>query len=622
MSKKLTEYNFPEDLKEMDMDQLSLLSYEIRDFLINSISKTGGHLASNLGVVELSIALHRSFDSPRDKIIWDVGHQSYVHKILTGRAAGFETLRQDGGMSGFPKSSESPHDTFNTGHSSDSISLATGLAKARDMNGEDYRIVAVIGDGAMTGGLAYEGLNNLGDSGSDALVILNDNGMSISKSTGGLSKHLNKLRVSKRYYSLKKTMKSASKKIPGIGDSIYTGMEKVRDSLKYVLVDGVIFEELGFTYIGPIDGHNIPELLENLKIAKSASGPVLLHIITEKGKGYKNAELHPSHFHGTGPFDPTTGKPSDPSNIPTYSDVFGRKMIEMAENDSRIVAVSAAMINGTGLEPFARVFPERTFDVGIAEGHGVTFAAGLAAGGARPVVAIYSTFLQRAYDNILIDVCLHDLPVVFAVDRAGNVGADGETHHGIFDLSYLSHMPNMTVLAPRDGRELEDMLEYAFSLGRPCAVRYPRGTDGDLEMERTPISEGAQTFSRGTDAEIWAVGNMTETALKVCESLGEKGIDAGVTNVRIVKPLDEKKLLASAAGTKHIITLEDNSVSGGFGERASAFLLEAGMNTKVMLAGWPEKFIEHGSRAHLLEKYGLDPDSLTERICDFIETKT
>ena len=621
MRKKLTEYDFPNDLKNMDINELELLSYDIRDFLISNISCTGGHLASNLGAVELSIALHMVFESPGDKIVWDVGHQSYIHKILTGRADKFCTLRKTGGISGFPRISESPHDIFSTGHGSNSISLVTGLAKARDLNGEKYNTVAVIGDGALSGGLAYEGLNNLGDSGAKAIVILNDNGMSISKSTGGVSKHLSKLRVSKGYYSLKRNVKKASKKIPGIGDNIYSGMEKLRDSLKYVIVNGVIFEEMGFTYIGPLDGHNIEELSMHMELAKNAQGPVLLHIITEKGKGYRNAEVYPGRYHGTGPFDPETGAAVNSSDIPTYSDVFGKKLVELAEDDDRIVAVSAAMTEGTGLSEFCSRFPDRTFDVGMAEEHAVSFAAGLAKGGARPFVAIYSTFLQRAYDEIITDVCLQGLPVIFAADRAGNVGADGETHHGMFDISYFSHMPGMTVMAPADGRELEQMMDHALTLATPCVIRYPRGENGDILKERIPLYRGSQIISQGKDAEIWALGSMVKTALEAAEILKKKGIDTGVANVRFVSPADEEKIISSAKKTKHIITLEDNIIKGGFGEKAAALLMKNNIKTKMINMGWPDKFIEHGSAFELYKKYRLDAAGTAERISDLIEGK-
>jgi len=617
-SKGLKRYDLPEDLKTMTIEEMELLAVEIRDFLITSISKTGGHLASNLGVVELSIALHRCFDSPEDKIIWDVGHQSYVHKILTGRADGFDHLRELGGMSGFPKKSESPHDIYDSGHSSTSISIAAGLAAARDRQCQDYDAVAVIGDGALTGGIAWEALNNLGDSGSKAIVILNDNGMSIRKNTGGVSNHLSKLRVSKKYYSLKKKVTDAVDSIPTVGDSIHKGMSKVRDSLKYALVDGVIFEELGFTYIGPVNGHDIQALLDAMKLAKAADGPVMLHVITKKGKGYINAEKHPGRFHGTGPFDPVTGEILSVSEIPTYSRIFGSKLVELAKKDDKLVAVTAAMTDGTGLGKFAELFPLRIYDVGIAEAHAVTFAAGLATGGMHPVVAVYSTFLQRAYDEILMDICLQKLPVILAIDRAGNVGADGETHHGMFDISYLSHMPGMNVMSPRDGSELSAMLEYAHSLGKPCAIRYPRGKNGDIDLPRKPLDGTAEVLKEGADAEIWALGSMVRPALRASEILEKSGMSIGVVNARYASPLDNDGLRASAARCRMLITAEDNALAGGFGEKTAAAVNEMGLATPVHNLGWPDEFIEHGQCEQLYAKYGLDADGIAEGVRHYV----
>lgn len=614
--KKLLEYQFPEDLKEMTENELELLSYEIRDFLIENISKTGGHLASNLGVVELSIALHKVFDTPRDKLVWDVGHQSYVHKILTGRAADFDTLRKFGGMSGFPKVKESPYDTFDTGHSSTSISVAAGMAAARDLAGEKFKIAAIIGDGALTGGLAYEAMNNVGVSKTDLVVILNDNGMSIAPNTGGVSRYLGKLRSSQKYTDLKKRLKKNVSEIPGIGRGIVSGMQHMRDSLKYAMLDGIMFEELGFKYFGPIDGHNMQTLTETLSLAREVGGPVFIHVITKKGKGYKSAEETPSKYHGTGPFDPTTGRQHKNGNSgPSYSEVFGNKMLKLAKDNKKIVAIGAAMLEGTGLAEFKQRYPARTFDVGIAEGHAVTFAAGMAAGGYRPVVAIYSTFLQRAYDQILEDVCLQNLPVVFAIDRAGIVGADGETHHGMFDLSYLGHMPNMTILAPTDQEELERMLEYALTLDGPCAIRYPRGEAARLGFGQ-PIC-GSLVLEEGKDVELWAVGNMLHTAFQVQEKLKERGCSAGLINARFVRPLDEQAIRASAERSKLIVTLEDNVVTGGFGENLAAAMMESPV--KVLNFGWPDSFIEHGSNEQLFAKYGLDPESIAERICEYIE---
>ena len=490
MKKDFLNYDFPRDLKDMSLREMDLLSIQIREFLVDSISKTGGHLASNLGVVELTVALHKFFDTPKDKIIWDVGHQCYVHKILTGRADKFDNLRKIDGISGFPKTSESEFDVFDTGHSSCSISIATGFATARDMKGEDGEIIAVIGDGALTGGLAYEGLNNLGASKSKVIVILNDNGMSISKNTGGLSRHLSKVRVSKRYLGFKKHFGKVLKNLPGVGNRAYHGATRIRDKMKYSIVKGVMFEQLGFTYMGPIDGHNLEELMYNLKLAKAANDSVFLHVVTKKGKGYPMAERNSSNFHGVGPFDKTSGKVA--KNIgagKSYSSIFGNKLTDLAKKDENIVAVSAAMIEGTGLTTFERTFPNRTFDVGIAESHAVTFAGAMGKAGLIPVVAIYSTFLQRAYDNIINDVCLQNSHVIFAIDRAGNVGADGETHHGMFDISYLKNIPNLVSFSPISGGDLRGILEYAIKLNRPVAIRYPRGVDDNMD-DREVVMDG------------------------------------------------------------------------------------------------------------------------------------
>ena len=615
----LLNHSFPGDLKSMTIEELNSLSCDIRSFLIDSVSKTGGHLASNLGIVELAIGLHRVFNSPQDKIVWDVGHQSYVHKILTGRADKFATLRQTGGISGFPKAAESRHDIFDTGHSSNSVSLAAGLAAARDIRGENYNVIAVIGDGALTGGMAYEGLNNLGFMKSKAIVILNDNGMSISKNTGSISMHLNKLRVSSNYLNVKENVKKALNKVPVIGKGMAQGVSHLKNSLKYALVDGgAIFEELGFTYIGPIDGNNIEKVIETLEIARNSTEPVLIHAITKKGKGYRQAEEMPNKFHGIGPFDAGTGVAV--SNGESFSSVFGKKLVNMALEDERIAAVCAAMTEGTGLSIFSETFPERTFDAGIAEEHAVSFAAGLAKAGLKPVVAIYSTFLQRAYDQIMMDVALQNLPVIFAVDRSGNVGADGETHHGAFDLSYLSQIPNMTVLAPKDYEELELMMEYAAGLNSPCAIRYPRGRQYEFpaELKASPIKTAeAQVFFTGPDVEIWSCGKMTATAVEVFKILDSRGIKAGLVNARFIKPVDIKTLLESASRTKLIVTLEDNVLTGGFGSQVAAALSDT--DTRVYSFGWPDRFIEHGSSDELFKKYGLDAKSIAERIVNIIE---
>ena len=618
MSKMIDKELTPDKIKAMSLSDLELLSYEIRDFLIENIAKTGGHLASNLGVVELTIALHKVFDLPRDKLIWDVGHQAYVHKILTGRAQMFGGLRQTGGISGFPKRDESEYDFYDSGHSSSSISAAYGMASARDLEGDSYEVVAVIGDGALTGGMAYEALNNAGASNSKMIVVLNDNQMSISQNTGGITKHLSKLRTSKGYLNFKKHLKTTLKNIPNVGESIYRGAESLRDSLKYALVDGgAIFEELGFTYLGPINGNNLEETIEALTMAKRAEGPVLVHVTTVKGKGYKNAETHPNIFHGVGPFDQSTGKPFA-FQEKTFAQVFGDKMCCIADENEKVVAISAAMIDGTGLDKFARRFPTRMFDVGIAEEHAVAFAAGLALSGYRPVVAIYSTFLQRAYDQVMIDICMQKLPVIFAVDRAGNVGNDGETHHGMFDISYLSAMPGMTVLAPADGAELAQMLDYALTLEGPCAIRYPRGNAGNIASGGW-FTGRSRIVKQGKDCEIWAVGNMRERALAAAEILEKKGYRIGVVSVSVIKPLDTDTIEGSADRTKKAVTIEDGALRGGFGEMLAAYFADKSERPEVLALGWPDKFVEHGNTEDLYERYGFSAESIAERIREFIE---
>lgn len=617
MNKYLESHDFPDDLRKMDYDDLELLTYEIRDFLVEEVSKSGGHLSSNLGVVELSIALHRAFDTPKDKLIWDVGHQTYVHKILTGRAQRFDSLRKFGGMSGFPKMSESKFDIFDTGHSSTSLSLGLGLAVARDLSGEDYNVITVIGDGAMTGGLAFEALNNAGNIDTNMIVVLNDNGMSISPNTGGLSKYLGRLRSSHKYISMKAQIKKNVSRVPLIGEGMVAGMQHARDSIKYAVIDGVLFEELGFRYFGPVDGHDIKEMCETFELAKEAEGPVLIHVMTQKGRGYSKAENNPNVFHGIGPFDMETGQPLKKSSIPSYSGVFGNKLIQMAEQNEKIVAVSAAMFEGTGLEKFSREYPKRAFDVGIAEGHAVTFSAGLAKAGMKPFVAVYSTFLQRAYDEIMEDVCLQKLPVVFCIDRAGIVGADGETHHGIFDLSYLKHMPNLTVMAPKDGRELEAMMEFAAEAEGPCAIRYPRGEAENFGTDSVIEAGRAEVIREGKDTDIWAIGAMVKKALDAADILEDKGISAGVVNMRFLKPFDLSLLRGSADRFKLIFTLEDNVVSGGAGEEINNLLSDK--DVKVLNIGWPDKFIEHGSCEELYEKYGMDANSIAERIAEKFE---
>ena len=613
MSNHIKDYKLPEDIKSMDENSLELLSTGIRAFLIDTISKTGGHLASNLGVVEITVGLHRIFDFPKDKLIWDVGHQSYIHKILTGRADRFSTLRQNDGMSGFPKRSESEYDVYDTGHSSTSISAAMGLAVARDINKSDEEVIAVIGDGAMTGGPSFEALNNLGSLGSKVIIVLNDNGMSISEINGGLSEHLSKLRTSSEYQNTKNNIKKAINKIPDLGKPLSKGIAGLKRAIKYAIFSGgVIFEELGITYLGPFDGNNMSDVLRGLNQAKNAPGPVLVHFITKKGKGYKQAEQNPDKFHGIGAFDKETGATLSKSQT-SYSEIFGKKMFELAEKNDKLVALTAAMCTATGLDQMREKYPKRVFDVGIAEAHACIFAAGLALGGMHPVVAIYSSFLQRAYDEIIEDVCLQKLPVTFAIDRAGIVGADGETHHGIFDLSYLLPLPNMTVLAPCDANQLEEMIEYAVSKDAPVAIRYPRGS---ADMTKHIVGNGEiknNIISEGKDVSIIAVGNMLNKAIRAADILKEHGIYAKVCSASVLKPFDDSII---SSEDKLIFTLEDNLIRGGFGE-----YIAANYTNKVVNLGWPDKFIEHGDCEYLYKKYELDAESIAERIRRELEGK-
>lgn len=614
MKKEITDYNFPYDLKSMSKNELELLSYGIRDFLIQNVAETGGHLAPNLGVVELTIGLHKVFNSPEDKIIWDVGHQSYVHKILTGRASMFPTLRQTNGMSGFPKSKESPHDAYETGHSSTSVSAAAGIAFARDIKGENYHVIAVIGDGAMTGGMAYEALNNIGASHSKVIVILNDNGMSISPNIGGLSNHLSRLRSSKQYLDTKKSVKDNIDKIPYVGKEIVSGIASAKDKVKYALIsNGIIFEELGFTYLGPIDGHNIEDVIKTLQRGKNIDGPVLIHAITKKGKGYYNAEVNPDKFHGIGPFDVNTGNLKKTSAT-SFSSVMGEVLLEIGEKDSSVVAITAAMESATGLSKFKKTFPKRCFDVGIAEQHAVAFAAGLAKNGMHPCTAIYSTFLQRAYDQIIEDVCLQNLPVVFAIDRAGIVGADGETHHGTMDIGYLLSIPNLQVYAPSNGNQLRAMMKYAFSQNSPVAIRYPRG-DCRLTDNEEEYNGGNKRISQGKDGDIWVVGTMLNNAVDAREKLASKGYDYGIVLVNSIKPLDISLLDSDC---NRVITVEDGVIAGGFGQYMRSLIP---YQVQVLNLGWPDQFIEHGSPNDLYKKYKLDGNGISERVIEYFEGK-
>lgn len=614
--KKLTEYNFPEDLKNMSEKEMELLAVQIREFLVEKVSVTGGHMASNLGVVELSIALHKVFDSPKDKIIWDVGHQAYVHKILTGRAEGFDTLRQFGGMSGFPKAKESEHDIFDTGHSTTSLSLACGMAAARDIKGEDNEVIAVIGDGSLTGGMAYEAMDNLGFKKNKVIVVLNDNGMSISKNVGGISKYLSSIRTSQGYRSAKKFVKD---KIDGskAGHGIAQGLANFKNDLKYTIMNnpGVFFENLGMTYLGPIDGHDIGEIIDALNKARTLDEPVVIHCLTKKGKGYSIAEKYPRKFHGIGPFDPETGEVRKKSANPSFSKVMGEHILEMAKRDDKIVAITAAMGEATGLKDISIEIPDRYFDVGIAEEHGVTFAAGLAKAGLKPMVCIYSSFLQRAYDQLLEDICLQGLHVVFLIDRAGVVGADGETHHGIFDLSYLNTMPGMTVLVPKNAQELRDMMDWASEQTGPVAIRYPRGEAVTVnEVMSTDLNTvGSRRVFSGKEIDIWTLGKMYDTACEVRKILENRGYRCGLVDVSRAKPLDISVYDDKA---RYVISIEDNIVTGGFGDSLSKSLMDR--NCKVIRYGWPDTFVTHGTFDQLADMYGLSPEKIADSIIGHI----
>lgn len=606
----------PNDIKLLSPQELPLLAEEIREFLIEKISMTGGHLASNLGVVELTMALHLVFQLPEDKIIWDVGHQSYVHKLLTGRRDGFDQLRKYGGLSGFPKRKESNCDCFDTGHSSTSISAGLGYAQAREIVGGDNKVVSVVGDGALTGGMAYEALNNASRLDSNFIIVLNDNEMSISENVGGLSRHLSNLRTADAYRDLKTGVTNSLNKIPVYGERMVKRISRTKSGIKQLLIPGMIFENMGITYLGPVDGHNIPELVKVLKEASKVKGAVLVHAITKKGRGYLPAERHPSRFHGTDPFDIETGLPKNRRVKASYTDIFSTVMRKMGDRDEKVVAITAAMADGTGLKRFHNMFPERFFDVGIAEEHAVTFAAGLAAAGLKPVVAVYSSFLQRAYDQMLHDVCIQDLPVVFAIDRAGLVGSDGETHQGIFDLSYLSTIPNMTILAPKNKWELSDMIKYAVNFGHPIAVRYPRGEAWDgLKEFRQEVSFGkSEILYAETGIALVAAGSMVKTALEVRERLREAGYSCTLINARFVKPLDEEMLLGLLREHTLIVTLEENVASGGFGEHVVQFLNRSGCESRILNIAIPDAYVEHGNVDILRKEIGIDADSIVEAV--------
>ena len=609
----------PNDIKKIPADQLPALAEEIREFIIESLSKTGGHLASNLGVVELTIAMHRVFDLPKDKLIWDVVHQSYTHKILTGRKDGFETLRREGGISGFPKRSESDCDVFDTGHSSTSISAGVGYVRARELKKENYSVVSIIGDGALTGGMAYEALNNAASLKSNFIIVLNDNEMSITENVGGMSSYLSGLRTASAYTDFKMDVTKALNRIPGIGPGMVDAMRKTKSSIKQIIIPGMLFEDMGLTYLGPVDGHNIPQLIKTFQEAKRFEGPILVHVLTQKGRGYEPAMRHPARFHGAGPFDVKTGLPVGKSN-PTYTDVFSTVMRKMGDRRKDVAAVTAAMMTGVGLKRFSNMFPDRCFDVGIAEEHAVTFAAALSLGGITPVVAIYSSFLQRAYDQIMHDVCMQNLHVVFAIDRAGLVGYDGETHHGIFDLSYLGSMPNMTILAPKNLWELSDMIKFAVDYDGPIAVRYPRGEAyTGLKEFRAPICLGkSEVIHEGSRVALLAVGSMVKMAEEVQKQLKERmDMDAALVNARFVKPIDEELLRSFADTYELVVTLEENVKDGGFGERVLAFAEEEDLPFGVEIIALPDRFIPHGSVLYQMKQVGFTPEDICGRIEEY-----
>lgn len=616
----LDKINKPNDIKRIDPEEYEQLAQEIRQFLIDSISKTGGHLASNLGVVELTMALHIVFDLPTDKLIWDVGHQSYTHKILTGRKNQFNKLRKYGGMSGFPKRNESNYDAFDTGHSSTSISAGLGYASARNITGEDYHVISVIGDGALTGGMAYEALNNASSLKKNFIIVLNDNSMSISENVGGISRILDDVRSSYSYYDLKEDVKNTLHKLPN-GDALVEKIKKTKSNIKQFIVPGQIFEDMGIQYLGPVDGHNIHKLIKIFNIAKRVDSPVLVHVVTQKGHGYAPAEKNPSRFHGIGPFDIKTGKSLSVGKGESYSAVFSRKICDIAKNDRSVVAITAAMPDGTGLDKFKKWFPDRFFDVGIAEEHAVTFSAGLAAGGMKPVFAVYSSFLQRAFDQILHDVCMQQLHVVFAIDRAGLVGSDGETHQGIFDLSFLSVIPNMTIIAPKNGWELENALEFALEhFYGPIAIRYPRGCayTGLSEYVQSIEYGKSELIHEGSHICLMAVGNMMETALTTGERLKEYNIDATIVNARFVKPIDEDMICDIADEHELLVTLEENVYTGGFGEAVSRYTQMNGLNIRTLGIALPDDYIEHGNVDILKHEAGIDAEAVFDRIMETI----
>ena len=611
---KIVEAN---DIKKISKSDYPVLAQEIRQFLIEKISVTGGHLGSNLGAVELTMALHLALNLPEDKIIWDVGHQAYTHKLLTGRKEGFDALRQFHGMSGFPKRKESDFDAFDTGHSSTSISAGLGLVKARDIQGGKSTVVSVIGDGSLTGGMAYEALNNAAKLETNFIIVLNDNNMSISENVGGVSKYLNNIRTATGYLDLKEGIYNA---LSGTkrGDNIVNRIRRAKSSFKQLVIPGMLFEDMGITYLGPVDGHDIEGLVNVIREAQRVKGAVMIHALTQKGKGFAPAERHPARFHGAEPFDIETGLPTNPRTVANYTDIFSTVMCKLGQRDERIVAITAAMPDGTGLKRFHNMYPERFFDVGIAEEHAVTFAAGLAAGGLKPIVAVYSSFLQRAYDQILHDVCIQNLPVVFAIDRAGLVGSDGETHQGIFDYTYLTGIPNMHVCAPKNKWELSDMMKFAVEFDGPIAIRYPRGTAYDgLKEYREPVSLGrAEWIYREEEIALFAVGSMVKTAEIVRKQLKEMGYGVSLINARFVKPIDEEAVLEAGQNHRLIVTMEENVACGGYGEKVLACMNEHDSKAMFLSISIPDAYVEHGNVELLKKEIGIDADSIVARICE------
>lgn len=605
------------DIKEIPPEEYETLAAEIREFLVEKISRTGGHLASNLGVVELTMALHLSFDFPKDKVIWDVGHQAYTHKLLTGRKAGFDELRKYGGMSGFPKRKESDCDCFDTGHSSTSISAGIGLVAARDLLGGDEHIISVIGDGALTGGMAYEALNNASQLKKNFIIVLNDNHMSIAENVGGMSEYLNGLRTNEVYTNFKTGVEQSLNRIPG-GVHLANQLKKTKSGIKQLLIPGMLFEDMGITYLGPVDGHDITKLLDVFRKARRVKGAVLVHVLTKKGKGYPPAERHPARFHGAEPFEIETGLPKNKRRKANYQDVFSTCMVKLGQRHENVVAITAAMPDGTGLKRFKNIYPERFFDVGIAEEHAVTFAAGLAAGGIRPIFAVYSSFLQRAYDQVLHDVCIQNLPVVFAIDRAGLVGSDGETHQGIFDLSYLSSIPNMHIMAPKNKWELSDMLKFAVEFQGPIALRYPRGEAYDgLREFRSPVVYGkSEMLYEEEDIAILAVGSMVKTAVEVRRRLKEMGYSCTLVNARFVKPIDTDCIKELCGEHRLLVTMEENVKSGGYGEKVLDFLTASGLPAQILNIAIPDEYVEHGNVDLLYQEVGIDARSVTGRIIE------